>query len=65
MICKGKSQLLNSNMIQQKTLDDTKLQNQNYILLQTSLDPLLLYLFNANILSWEEKASIGSISEER
>lgn len=52
-------------MIQQKTLDDTKLQNQNYILLQTSLDPLLLYLFNANILSWEEKASIGSINEER
>lgn len=49
--------------IQQKTFDDIEPHKTHFILLQTSLDPLMLYSSNANALSWEENISMSFISE--
>ncbi len=49
--------------IQQKTFDDIEPHKTHFILLQTSLDPLMLYSSNANALSWEENISMSFICE--
>jgi hypothetical protein len=64
IICKGKPKELNSNTISTKRCHGIKLQKAYYMLLQTSPNPSLLYLFNGNTLSYEENISIGFTSEE-
>jgi hypothetical protein len=51
MICKGKVQKMNSNVDSTKTFDDIEPHKTHFILLQTSLDPSMLYSSNANALS--------------